>query len=169
MNHSIHHRQQGAALVVALVFLIVITLLGVSSMDETLLETQLAKNSREQNYALQVAENGLMLSAPVLNSTQLQALMVGSREIRIAANNEVAIDRADISTSDTTVTASSQNTQISYKGQFGSSRGVSCGTQPHSAQSYSQRYIETLTEGESAPRQRSLKLRSGFCQAAPKL
>ncbi len=166
MKHTFH-QQQGAALIVALIFLIIITLLGVSSMDSTIIETNLAKNSREQNYALRVAENGLMLSTPVLN-TQIQTLMTDSRERRFTAGEEVSIDRQDISTTAQTVTASSQNTQIAYKGKFGIQRGEVCGTAPpSSSQSYTLRYFETLTEGQSAPRQRSLKLRSGFCQAAP--
>ena len=53
------HRQQGVVLVVALIFLLVLSLLGVSAMNTTMLETRMARNDQERNYALQAAELGL--------------------------------------------------------------------------------------------------------------
>lgn len=52
-------RQTGAVLVVSLVFLLVITLIAVSSMRDTLLEEKMAGNSRDRNLAFQVAESGV--------------------------------------------------------------------------------------------------------------
>jgi type IV pilus assembly protein PilX len=52
-------RQRGAVLVVALMFLIVLTLLGLSAMTGTTLEERMAGNSRDYNTAAQAAEAAL--------------------------------------------------------------------------------------------------------------
>lgn len=52
-------RQQGIVLVVALILLIVLTLLGISAMDTTILEHRLAKNNEERARSFQLAEAGL--------------------------------------------------------------------------------------------------------------
>jgi type IV pilus assembly protein PilX len=49
-------RQHGAVLIVALMFLIVLTLLGLSAMTGTTLEERMAGNNRDYNMALQAAE-----------------------------------------------------------------------------------------------------------------
>lgn len=49
-------RQQGAALVVALVLVLVSTLLGVSTMQSSDIETQLANNARFQQASFRAAE-----------------------------------------------------------------------------------------------------------------
>lgn len=53
------NKQQGAVLAVALIFLLVLTLLGVSSMKSTLLEEKMAGNMRDQSLAFQAAEAAL--------------------------------------------------------------------------------------------------------------
>ncbi|MBK1701537.1 pilus assembly PilX family protein [Thiococcus pfennigii] len=52
-------RQAGAALVIALVFLLLMTILGVSSMQGTALQERMAGNQRDRNQAFQAAEAGL--------------------------------------------------------------------------------------------------------------
>jgi type IV pilus assembly protein PilX len=52
-------RQQGTVLLVALMFLIVLTLLGLSAMNATTLEEKMAGSSRDYNVALQAAEAAL--------------------------------------------------------------------------------------------------------------
>lgn len=58
---SRHQRQheQGAVLVTGLIFLVVLTLLGVSAMSVNALEERMAGNSRDLNIAFQAAESGL--------------------------------------------------------------------------------------------------------------
>ena len=51
--------QTGAVLVVALLFLLVMTLLGVASMRGTALQERMAGNQRDRNLALQAAETAL--------------------------------------------------------------------------------------------------------------
>jgi len=52
-------RQRGAALVVALIMLLVMTVLGVAAMQVTRMEERMAGNSRDVNLAFQAAEAGL--------------------------------------------------------------------------------------------------------------
>jgi type IV pilus assembly protein PilX len=52
-------RQRGAALVVALILLLVLTLLGVAALRTTTLEERMAANSQERNRAFHAAESGL--------------------------------------------------------------------------------------------------------------
>lgn len=54
-------RQQGAVLIISLMLLIVLTMLGISALDSTKLETKMAANTAERNRALQIAEIGLRI------------------------------------------------------------------------------------------------------------
>ncbi len=53
-------RQQGATLIVSLIILMVLTLIGVSSMNTTMQEEKMAGNLREQQTAFQCAEAAMM-------------------------------------------------------------------------------------------------------------
>lgn len=66
--HSAHHRlrclprrQEGVALVLALVFLLLLTLLGISALGTTSLEEKMAHNVKDRNLAFQAAESALSL------------------------------------------------------------------------------------------------------------
>ena len=52
-------RQNGAALITSLIFLTILTILGMSSMGTALLESRMAGNSRDRALAFQAAEMGL--------------------------------------------------------------------------------------------------------------
>lgn len=51
--------QGGAALITSLIFLTVLTILGMSTLGTALLESRMAGNARDRNLALQAAEIGL--------------------------------------------------------------------------------------------------------------
>jgi type IV pilus assembly protein PilX len=53
------HRQQGAALLTALVFLVLLTMLVLSSMNSNIMEERMAANSQEINRVFQAAESGI--------------------------------------------------------------------------------------------------------------
>ncbi len=59
MNSPVLHKQQGAVFATSLIFLVVITLLGVTAMKTATLEERMAGNLRDRNLALQAAEMGL--------------------------------------------------------------------------------------------------------------
>lgn len=52
-------RQRGAALITSLIFLTVLTILGMSTLGTALLESRMAGNARDRNIAFQAAEIGL--------------------------------------------------------------------------------------------------------------
>lgn len=65
------HRQRGAALVMSLIILLVMTVLGVTAMQVTVLEEKMAGNLRDRSIAFQAAESALRdaenaLTVPVL-------------------------------------------------------------------------------------------------------
>jgi type IV pilus assembly protein PilX len=57
--NTIHKKQSGAALVVSLLILLVMTLIGVSSMQTTTMEEKMASNTREHQQAFEAAEAAL--------------------------------------------------------------------------------------------------------------
>ena len=66
MNIPAHHlkarKQNGAALVTALVLLTIMTMLAMTSMSTNTLEEKMAANAQEMNRAFQAAEMGLRLA-----------------------------------------------------------------------------------------------------------
>lgn len=52
-------RQKGAVLMVSLMFLVILTMLGVTAMSGTTMEERMAGNTRDASIALQAAEAGL--------------------------------------------------------------------------------------------------------------
>jgi type IV pilus assembly protein PilX len=58
MLHS-HKKQQGAALVIGLILLVVITVLAISGMNTATTELAMARNDQNYENAFQAAETGL--------------------------------------------------------------------------------------------------------------
>lgn len=56
---SMPRQQQGVVLVTALVFLVILTLLGITSMSTNTLEERMAANAQDINRAFQTAETGV--------------------------------------------------------------------------------------------------------------
>lgn len=54
-----HNNERGAALIVALVILVALTLVGVTSMQTTTLQERMSGNVRDRNVAFQAAESAL--------------------------------------------------------------------------------------------------------------
>ena len=52
--------QEGAVLVIALILLVILTMLGISAVESTKLETRMAANTEEYNRTFQLAEAGLI-------------------------------------------------------------------------------------------------------------
>jgi type IV pilus assembly protein PilX len=80
-------RQRGAALIVSLVLLTIITLLSVSAMRNTNLETQIAVNHQFKELSFQAAENALAkVTAPSIDPA-LQIPAVIGEENALTSNN----------------------------------------------------------------------------------
>ena len=70
--HLHRHKQQGAVLITALVMLVILTLLGLTTMSTSTLEERMASNSQEVNRSFQTADTGLTMlldDADALNTT----------------------------------------------------------------------------------------------------
>jgi type IV pilus assembly protein PilX len=57
--HMSHRRQNGAVLIISLFILLIMTLVGITSMSTTSLEEKMAGNMRDKNIALQASEAAL--------------------------------------------------------------------------------------------------------------
>lgn len=68
---SLPRTQTGAALVISLLILLIMTIFGVSSMQSTTLEERMAGNMRDQNLAFQSAEAALIEGERFLENTLL--------------------------------------------------------------------------------------------------
>jgi type IV pilus assembly protein PilX len=58
-SQTLKHRQQGAALIVGLIMLLLLTLIGVAGMRDTLLQEKMVGNMIDREVALQAAESAL--------------------------------------------------------------------------------------------------------------
>jgi len=58
---SLHH-QTGAALLISLILLLVLTFLGISSMQTTTLEERMAANQKDYYLAFEAAEYALVVA-----------------------------------------------------------------------------------------------------------
>jgi type IV pilus assembly protein PilX len=61
-------RQSGAVLITGLIILLVMTIIGVSSMQTVILEEKMAGNLRDRNVAFQAAEAGLQMGLTYLEA-----------------------------------------------------------------------------------------------------
>ena len=68
MRHTISRRQEGAVLVVALLFLVILTMLGVTAMNATTFEERMAGAARDSSRAFQRAEAALRDARRDINS-----------------------------------------------------------------------------------------------------
>ncbi len=76
MNDKVFHnqrlaKQKGAALLLSLVFLVVLTLLGVSAMQGTLLQERMAGNFRASHAAMDAAEAALRAGEAYLEQASI--------------------------------------------------------------------------------------------------
>lgn len=60
MNQITYKKQSGAVLFISLIMLLLLTLIGVSGMQTTILEEKMSGNYRDQNIAFQAAESTLL-------------------------------------------------------------------------------------------------------------
>ena len=58
-SNTFQQRQRGAVLIVSLIFLLVITMLAVGSMQNTMLEEKMAGNASDRNLAFQSTESAI--------------------------------------------------------------------------------------------------------------
>ncbi|GAB3381813.1 PilX N-terminal domain-containing pilus assembly protein [Spongiibacter taiwanensis] len=59
VSHRVHASQRGAALIVSLVFMLIITIISVASMQSATLQERMAGNAKDEKLAFQAAEAAL--------------------------------------------------------------------------------------------------------------
>jgi type IV pilus assembly protein PilX len=74
--------QQGIVLVMALVFLLLLTLIGISALGTTSLEEKMAHNAKDRNLAFQSAESALFLG---------ESWLAGLTDLPIFPNNSMGL------------------------------------------------------------------------------
>jgi len=67
------HKQRGATLLVAIVFLLIITILGISSMRGVALESRITANLKQQKTLMNAAEAGLRIGESSIGTTEAPA------------------------------------------------------------------------------------------------
>jgi type IV pilus assembly protein PilX len=90
-------RAQGAVLIIGLIVLLVMTLLGVTAMQQTVLQERLAGNLRQSNLALQAAEAGLQAGMAYLERRRAAPLPddTGTDHVWRACAAGLALDGGD--------------------------------------------------------------------------
>jgi hypothetical protein len=166
-----YKKQNGAVLLLSLVFLIILTLLAVSSMNTVVTETLLASNSKKNNQALQVTETGLLPSWYIITSEEPEITKILDDLTKYIDYNlkdlpdafaKFTINKGN----DDEITSEVTESKIVYKGGF---------NQPYSsaANAYGNNvkkvYFETSTIGLANKDSQGFrtKLRSGIRQNAP--
>lgn len=81
--------QQGAALVIALIFLLILTIIGVTSMQSTTLEEKMAGNVRDRELGFQAAEAALRDGEEFLQQTTLP---VFAGEITVDDDGDITVN-----------------------------------------------------------------------------
>ncbi|MFT7413442.1 MAG: type IV pilus assembly protein PilX [Methylophagaceae bacterium] len=71
-------KQQGVALVISLIMLLLMTLLAISSMNTTILEEKMAGNYKDRNMAFQAAEAGVRAGETYLRTTPVLPVFDGT-------------------------------------------------------------------------------------------
>lgn len=67
-THVLRHAQRGAVLIIALLFLVILTILGVTAMTSTTFEERMAGNTRDRGLAFMAAEAALRDARRDINS-----------------------------------------------------------------------------------------------------
>jgi len=74
MKRTNFHAQRGAALIIALIFLVMLTLLGITASTVTSMEERMTGNTRDRDLAFQAAEAAMEDAANRLTTASFRAL-----------------------------------------------------------------------------------------------
>lgn len=75
----LHHSQRGAALIMALMFLTILTILGVTAMSGASLEEKMAGNLKEQTVAFEAAETAVTAGETIVAAlTEMPKILPGA-------------------------------------------------------------------------------------------
>lgn len=86
MSVALKRRQQGSTLIICLVFLLVLTMIGISSIQSSTLQEQMAGSARDYNSAFQAAEFSLRAGESYLQLPALDAFTGSSGRFTICSD-----------------------------------------------------------------------------------
>lgn len=86
MSVAVGRRQQGSTLIICLVFLLILTMIGISSIQSSTLQEQMAGSARDYNSAFQAAEFALRAGEGYLQSPTLGAFTGASGRFTICSD-----------------------------------------------------------------------------------
>ena len=93
MTHSkLGHRQGGAILIVTLLFLVILTMLGVTAMTGTTMEERMAGNTRDAQLALQAAEAAMRDARRDINNYTVKVGATFGRGVPLAEHDFYSMD-----------------------------------------------------------------------------
>lgn len=78
MKKQLAHKQLGAALILSLLMLLVLTLLAVSSMQGTIMQERMVSGDREGMNSLEIAESGMRDAEVVLENINVLSVFDGT-------------------------------------------------------------------------------------------
>ena len=140
-------RQRGAALLVALMFLIVLTLLGLAAMRTTTLEEKMAGGARDYNLALQAAEAALRDAEVDLRAGGIPS---PGRSITIASFPPLGTDACGITglcvVNNDYTQLYSNTTLVNWSGASTTVYGAYTGAKPISGVSQAPRYLMEIVK-----------------------
>ena len=99
-SYNTFHRQQGAALVIGLILLVVVTVLAISGMTTATTELAMARNDQVTENSFQAAENGLENALAQNDFTAIAGTPTTMPLIQINSSDSVT---AEISYEDSTL------------------------------------------------------------------
>ncbi len=102
LQHIIH--QRGMALVTSLIFLVLLTLVGVTAMQNTTLEEKMAGNNRDRNVAFQSAEAALRDAEFDIVCKKSESSGECTRSVKIADGSDFAMSISGATMFDATCT-----------------------------------------------------------------
>ncbi len=80
MEHSVLDNEKGVALVIALIMLVVLTLIGISSISSSVFETRISGNERLGSAAFYAAEGGIKVGISRLPGVTAYSGTIGGDE-----------------------------------------------------------------------------------------
>ncbi|MBL4607276.1 MAG: hypothetical protein JKY01_05540 [Pseudomonadales bacterium] len=102
--------QKGSVLLICLILMIAVTLLGISSMNTTIVEHKIVSNTRNQTLALSGAESALSEATEIIQGQSGTQKRSGIR-LQDLQNNDMIIDRSNLNSLVSTATITLNGTQ----------------------------------------------------------
>lgn len=124
MSYS-HKNQRGSALIISLLILLVLTIIGVTALNSTVMEEKMASNFQTGNTAYQAAESAVNQTfANIANSFNLVQLAIDANDIAEANGSppvwpttpQTVLNASVSGTAPNANNQSTLNATISYKG-----------------------------------------------------